>query len=319
MALGPFLTRLDDQILAHVCQHLTAAEVLTLGSVSRALYRRCQADEIWRTKTLDDFGDPHYVLATLRRAGLTLDKSSAEDLPDLSRLALASPPGAGDWLATYQRKRLGQVQEATAAEARFNAARTRLAAFPSDPDPAELQRVAADLVQVLDTHPDKAPTLHLLAFICYILNAPDEALILIDLGRAADPDYTPLAELAAEATATRQALQGKSGETPLVAGGELSVPFRAALTDLFGRYDQDGDSVLSFVELDRLIAAVNGAPAPPAMLRALCRTYSATPAVGLTLDGLFAFYFEQSLQDPVETRADLAKHGFDPHTLRRTD
>ncbi|KAJ1961832.1 hypothetical protein H4R35_007408, partial [Dimargaris xerosporica] len=87
---------------------------------------------------------------------------------------------------------------------------------------------------------------------------------------------------------------------------------------LFRRYDRDHDGYLSLAEMGRFVVATNGGGRPPlAMLRGLWQTFSPECSHGLSLEGFMDFFVQQSLQDPVETRSDLQKHGFDAKALTR--
>ena len=96
---------------------------------------------------------------------------------------------------------------------------------------------------------------------------------------------------------------------PLLVGTAASPQLQAAVAEVFGRFDRDGDGALSAAELSALVAAVNGQPPPAAAIQALLRNFRSNRS-GLLVEGLVEFFRRQSLSDPDETRNDLAKLGY---------
>ncbi|RKP26694.1 hypothetical protein SYNPS1DRAFT_5990, partial [Syncephalis pseudoplumigaleata] len=89
----------------------------------------------------------------------------------------------------------------------------------------------------------------------------------------------------------------------------LSPQLVRVLTCIFEQFDRDQDRHWSCDELNAFITASNGQPAPPAFLRQFIGRYG-EHAGRLTLDGLLAFFLQQTLDDPEETRQDLVKHNW---------
>ncbi|KAJ1974677.1 hypothetical protein H4R34_004626 [Dimargaris verticillata] len=141
---------------------------------------------------------------------------------------------------------------------------------------------------------------------------------LLDLCLGLDPTYQPALDLRAEIAPILQEVQGGDGNVPLLVNGKLSAPLRKALEQLFRRYDRDYDGYLNLAELGQFVVATNGGGRPPlGMLRGLWQTFSPECPQGLSLEGFLDFFVQQSLQEPVETRKDLQKHGFDAKALTR--
>jgi len=99
----------------------------------------------------------------------------------------------------------------------------------------------------------------------------------------------------------------------------LSAPLKAALTDIFNTFDKDKDGGLSPTELSDFVFKTNGSRPPQAFLKQMGLQFGKNAKGYLTLEGFFNFFLEQTLEDPVETRRDLERHGWDGDRLVRAD
>ncbi|RKP09954.1 hypothetical protein THASP1DRAFT_22282 [Thamnocephalis sphaerospora] len=277
--LGCQLYTLPEEALRTVAQHASAMDVCHLAKVCRSLRWLAKDDTVWRSKYVDVYGDVDTVKEHLDAAGLA---------PHVS-LAASSEPTI-EWWQRY-------------AE-RYQVAR--------DVDHDE----EADELHAQTTLQANGECYYLLAFICYVANAFRPALALLEMGRDADDTYTPIDELEAEVIQLVEKAEGTGDDVPLLAGRHLSDELARVLTDIFQGFDQDGDQHLSLDELDAFIFFSNGQHAPREFLQHFAANYGAD-AGRLTLDGFLAFFLQQTLDDPEETRKDLAKHGWNGRTLQK--
>ncbi|KAI8975326.1 hypothetical protein BDF20DRAFT_790188, partial [Mycotypha africana] len=97
---------------------------------------------------------------------------------------------------------------------------------------------------------------------------------------------------------------------------QLSRALLVVLEEIFNKFDKDHDGALNTQELDSFIFTTNGTHPPPQFLRQMGLRFGANKRGWLTKEGFFAFYLEQTLDDPSETRNDLGVHGYDPQSLR---
>jgi len=154
-----------------------------------------------------------------------------------------------------------------------------------------------------------------------VLNELEDALSLLDIGSMVDPDYGPIIELTLEI----QNLQEGYGSTmtegaPLLDNSkELSAPLKFVLTSIFNSFDKDQDGSLSPAELSEFVFVTNGSRPPNAFLTQMGIQFGKDAKGYLTLEGFFNFFLEQTLEDPIETRRDIEKHGWDGDRLVRIE
>ncbi|CAO3571459.1 unnamed protein product [Mortierella alpina] len=184
-----------------------------------------------------------------------------------------------------------------------------------------LSRAAQLLIGILYNFPGRAECYYLLAFTLYILNKLEDALSLLEIGSLVDPSNEPINELTREI----QGLLDGYGSTmtdaaPLLDGDkELSNRLKAALAAIFNSFDKDKDGSLSPAELSEFVFKTNGSRPPAAFLTQMGIQFGKDAKGYLTLDGFLNFFLEQTLEDPIETRRDLEKHGWDGDRLVRCD
>ena len=109
-------------------------------------------------------------------------------------------------------------------------------------------------------------------------------------------------------------VKGYKGEEELLTDNQLSEALTQVLEEVFNKFDADNDGALNAKELDSFIFTTNGAHPPPAFLRQMGLRFGANKRGWLTKEGFLAFYLEQTLDDPSETRNDLGVHGYDPQS-----
>jgi Ca2+-binding EF-hand superfamily protein len=114
----------------------------------------------------------------------------------------------------------------------------------------------------------------------------------------------------------RRIAEGYKGEEELLKDDQLSPAIVEVLEEIFKKFDVDNDGALNSKELNNFIFKTNGSHPPPAFLRQMGLRFGANAKGWLTKDGFLAFYLEQTLDDPSETRNDMGVHGYDPQTLK---
>lgn len=111
---------------------------------------------------------------------------------------------------------------------------------------------------------------------------------------------------------------GEEDETPLLTDNNtLSASLSDTLLEIFSAFDKDRDNALNNQELGNFIFVTNGSHPPAPFLRQMGQRFGSNARGWLTKDGFLAFYLEQTLDDPSETRNDLGVHGYDPHSLKK--
>ncbi|KAI8048375.1 hypothetical protein BDF22DRAFT_703047 [Syncephalis plumigaleata] len=299
-----------------VTEYVSAHDVCQIAQTCRSLrwlskdneYGVAVADYLFHSKYVDIYGDIDEVKRCLNEAGLSF---SVEDESETHV----------DWWQRYtERYQVARDvdHDETADEQRaqdtIDRVREQLLQFQSNGNTDILQQSAETLLDLLDLFPQSAECYHLLAFICFVLNAFTPALAIISMSRAMiDDDYSPIDELETEIIELLEKVQGD--DAPLLSGHELSPQLKHVLTCIFEQFDKDNDQHWSCNELNAFITASNGQSAPLPFLRQFISNYG-EDAGRLTFNGLCAFFLQQTLDDPEETRKDLAKHGWDGHTLQ---
>ncbi|KAJ2377432.1 hypothetical protein IW150_001383 [Coemansia sp. RSA 2607] len=181
------------------------------------------------------------------------------------------------------------------------------------------------LMVVQDSFPNSAECYYLLALICFMLNSFKPALSLLEIGHAINNNFTPIKELTSEVRSIVDGAYGSEGDAPLLnpAGTGPSAQLTKALAIIFQRLDTDRDGVLNASELAGMVKITNGQSPPAAMITQIIGAFGGQiqskkgkKVAGWDLAALTNFYVAQTLDDPQETRSDLAKFGFDPRTLR---
>ncbi|KAJ2489921.1 hypothetical protein GGH95_000968 [Coemansia sp. RSA 1836] len=181
------------------------------------------------------------------------------------------------------------------------------------------------LVLVQEYYPNSAECYYLWALICFMLNAFTPSLSFLSIGQSINGDFAPLKELAKEVRSIVAGAYGTGNQAPLLdrAGSGPSPHLAKALAIVFQRLDIDRDGVLNAAELSRMVQQTNGQAPPAAVISQIIGSFggqvqakSGRMVVGWNLASLTEFYIAQTLDDPSETRKDLAKFGFDPETLK---
>ncbi|KAF9432172.1 hypothetical protein BGZ76_011172 [Entomortierella beljakovae] len=313
-SLNKTFDTLSEDLIVILVSYLEPAEMVHLGATCRRLNESINRPEIWEEKAIDDFGDRFTITKILCSSGLDLgeqDKPEPEDWREYYKerhLSMAQLNKDSDSLVEKSEKDYETVQEL-------------LKGFQSTGEIDSLSEAAQLMIGILDNFPGHAGCYHLLGFTLYVLNDLEDALTLLEIGSMVDPNYEPIIELNDE---IQRLLDGygstmTEGAPLLDSAKELSTPLKAALTAIFNSFDKDGDGSLAPKELSDFVFKTNGSRPPAAFLTQMGLQFGKDSKGYLTLEGFFNFFLEQTLEDPIETRRDLEKHGWDGDRLVRCD
>ncbi|GAN02825.1 hypothetical protein MAM1_0028d02272 [Mucor ambiguus] len=302
------IEQFPDIVVENLAFILEPKDLLQLASASKSLYQVFMDNNVWKSKTLHDFGDLFQIYTIFTTAtGFTLD-------PALTEKFSQEP---SDWRKYYMQKNSTVNDNDTAlmdqADQEYANAQTQLESFQQDGNVEILVQVACKMMWILDVFPGHAGCYYILGFILFVLNKLEEAIILLEMSRAVDPNFEPVDVLEEE---IERIVKGYKGEEELLHDNQLSKALTDVLEEVFSKFDADNDGALNAKELDSFIFTTNGAHPPPAFLRQMGLRFGANKKGWLTKEGFLAFYLEQTLDDPSETRNDLGVHGYDPQTLK---
>ncbi|KAF9968780.1 hypothetical protein BGZ70_007666 [Mortierella alpina] len=305
---------LTEELIELLASYLEPLDMVHLGATCKRLYKSINRPEVWEHKAIDDFGDCFTIISILDSAGLDLGEQNK--------------PEPTDWRQYYQERHVAMAQmnkdadaEVTQSDKDYKEAWELLRGVQASGDIHSLSRAAQLLIGILYNFPGRAECYYLLAFTLYILNKLEDALSLLEIGSLVDPSNEPINELTQEI----QGLLDGYGSTmtdaaPLLDDAkELSNRLKAALTGIFNSFDKDKDGSLSPAELSEFVFKTNGSRPPAAFLTQMGIQFGKDAKGYLTLEGFLNFFLEQTLEDPIETRRDLEKHGWDGDRLVRCD
>ncbi|KAJ2783661.1 hypothetical protein H4R18_001571 [Coemansia javaensis] len=324
----PSLETLPQALFSRIARGLGVADLAALALTSPALHRLARCDRLWVERIASDFGDRGLVLDLLAEAGVDIGER-AEASGELVPWQLGEQAAGGCGMQWY-RDRFRRVHPASDADHAAHASRAEAALEGAKqllrdgggggeaPGSDEAHDEAAlRLLVVQEYFPASAECYYLWGLLCFMRSALRPALALLTISRDVDAAFAPAAELLRAVQATVDAARGAAGDAPLLdaACAGPSAELAAALRAVFRRLDRDGDGLLAASELAAMVRATNGHAPPPAAVAQMIRAFGG-PAPGWDLAALTRFFVVQTIQDPAETRADLARLGIDPHTLR---
>ncbi|KAJ2910744.1 hypothetical protein GGI21_000564 [Coemansia aciculifera] len=348
------LELLPQDVFNRIALDLEAADLATLMLASRRLNRLAHCDELWIEKISADFGDREHIIDVLADAGIDIadlvyqsaelvpwrhqqvagdneeegDSDSDSSLSSTSSLYLYTGVGLKCYRDRFARvfPRAGDdsVNNVKAAESTLAAVKHMLRDGPKASSDV-FAEAAYRLVVVQEYFPNSAECYYLWALVCFMLNAFKPSLSFLSIGQSINDDFAPLKELAKEVQSIVAGAYGTGNQAPLLdtAGSGPSPQLAKALTIIFQRLDRDRDGVLSAAELSYMVQQTNGQAPPAAAISQIIRSFGGQcPAMGgrmvqgWNLASLTNFYIAQTLDDPSETRNDMAKFGFDPATLK---
>lgn len=101
-----------------------------------------------------------------------------------------------NWRQYYIQKNKSVSENDTAlmdqADTEYANAQQHLETFQQEGNVEVLVQVASKMIWILDVFPTHAGCYYILAFILFVLNKLEEAAILLQMGRAADPGFEPI-------------------------------------------------------------------------------------------------------------------------------
>ncbi|KAJ1804447.1 hypothetical protein LPJ56_005598, partial [Coemansia sp. RSA 2599] len=333
---------------------LEAADLVTLALTSHKLQKLATCDQLWIEKISADFGSRDTVIDILDDAGIDIAEmvaqsteiaawklqsmaeqdtnSNSSDMETDEELPLFSY--TGDGLRCYKARYTkvfpasdnDLVSSTKRAEAVIDETKQMLRAGP-DAGIEVFAEAALRLMVVQDSFPNSAECYYLWALICFMLNSFKPSLRFLEIGQAINPEFSPIKELAAEVRSIVDGAYGNEGDAPLLnaSGSGPSAQLAKALAIIFQRLDLDRDGVLNASELGKMVKITNGQMPPAAMISQIIHAFGGQiqskggrKVTGWDISSLTNFYIAQTLDDPKETRNDLAKFGFDPQTLKAT-
>ncbi|KAJ2160223.1 hypothetical protein GGF46_002432 [Coemansia sp. RSA 552] len=329
------LELLPQDLFNRVALALDVADHASLALVSRRVCALARCSQLWLDRIGSDFGDRALIVDLLAEAGLDIAErvDARSDLAAWRPLLPAQPTPPAYGLQCY-RARYSRVFPASEDERlrlvrRFEAEIDQVKLLLRDEQQAT-DEVAAEaacrLVLVQEYFPASVECYYLWALLCFLRGALRPTLSFVAIGKGLSSDFEPLQELASEAQAAADCVFGVGDEAPLLdptcAGPSRQLD--AALRIIFQKLDRDRDGVLNMAELKAMIKITNAQAATNATVRQVIEAFggqvrasSGRQVTGWSFDSLVGFYMAQTMQDPKETRQDIAKFGFDPHTLCR--
>jgi hypothetical protein len=300
---GPF-QRLSADIIRNIVVLLDPNDITNLAVTCRSLKWIAKDNLIWQQKYLNTFDHLIVVRDLLNEAGLSAKYLSVEQ-PWYERFMKRY---------YYNEDDTKQEEDEKQVSTMLVSVHENLRSFQMDPKSELLDESVNQLVYILDIYPEHPDAYYLFGVLCFMINAFHPALEFLEICEKIDSDYKLVHELKEEIQTLLNQLEGNDNEAALLEGKELSTKLRNVLAEIFTSFDLDRDQHLSLSELDAFIYKTNGQHAPTSFLKQFIQHYGMNRG-RLTLDGFLSFYLEQTLNDPMETRKDLDKHGFDMHTL----
>lgn len=266
----------------------------------------------WKNKTVTEYGD-------IFRLYHIFTTSTGLELPtDLSNKFKQEPK---DWYEYYTSKQ--ETMKSTEhdiliqqANKEYKDAQKYLKTFKDDVNYSLLIQVASKMLWILDALPEYAGCYYILSYMLFIVNQMEDALDVLDMGRTINPTFEPFSELEKEILASTQS-ENKHEDVPVLINDSLSPEILQVLLEIFHTFDQDKDDCLNPEELDLFVFSTNGQHPPISFIEQMGQRFGSNEKGWLTKKGFLAFYLEQTLGDPSETRKDIRAHGYDSSQLKK--
>lgn len=289
-------------------KHLAPTDVVST-SISQPELSSDQ--DLYKRKSIQEFGDLFKLYAVFTQ-------STGLELPtDLSNKLGKEPT---DWIAYYNAKKAA-MEEAdndvllSQGNREYKEAQKQLKSRKDEVNYSTLIMVASKMFWILDMLPSHAGCYHVLSYILFTVNRLEAALEVLNMGRIVDPTFVPFKELEEEIISTVGNTPKK--EAPVLVNDSLSPEILKVLLELFQKFDEDMDGCLNSKELDFYVFSTNGQHPPQSFIDQMGERFGADENGALTKKGFLAFYLEQTLGDPSETRRDMIAHGYDGSTLEK--
>lgn len=181
------IEQFPDIVIENLAFILEPKDIFQLALVSKSLYQVFTDNNVWKSKTLHDFGDLFQIYTIFTTAtGFTLD-------PALTEKFSQEP---ADWRKYYLQKNSTVNDDDTAlmdqADQEYANAQTQLESFQQDGNVETLVQVACKMMWILEVFPGHAGCYYILGFILFVLNKLEEAIVLLEMSRAVDPNFEPV-------------------------------------------------------------------------------------------------------------------------------
>ncbi|KAI9471997.1 MAG: hypothetical protein EXX96DRAFT_582537 [Benjaminiella poitrasii] len=308
------INELPPNNIVCIALYLDPKDILEFSLSSKSYCRAIlENEDFWKSKTLHDFGDIFH-LYQLFTSSTGLDLAG-----DLSKKFKQEPDS---WRHYYKIKQssINQADDdvlVDQANKEYKDSRKYLSTFQDDMNYSVLAQVASKMFWILDMFPSHAGCYYILGFILFTMNRLEDALDILDMGRAVEPTFEPFDELESEILSIMQGYKGGAGDLPLLINDNLTPELLKVLFEIFHRFDKDHDDCLSPEELDLFVFSTNGQHPPASFIEQMGTRFGANEQGWLTKKGFLAFYLEQTLDDPSETKKDIRAHGYDCSQLRK--
>ncbi|KAK4515111.1 uncharacterized protein ATC70_002721 [Mucor velutinosus] len=307
-------SKLPSGVIKHIALYLDPKDIVTFGLCSRSQYENILINEdFWKNKSIQDFGD------LFRLYDIIVKSTGLELSNDLSKKFEKEP---GNWREYYIAKTesINEADNATLLDQgnkEYKDARKSLTTLQDDMNYSVLVHVASKMLWILDILPGHAGCYYILGFILFILNQLEDALDILDMGRLVDSSFEPFDELEKEILSIMQNDKQDVNDLPLLVNENLSPELLRVLFEIFNRFDEDRDECLNPKELDLFVFSTNGQHPPTSFIENMGQRFGANDQGWLTKKGFLAFYLEQTLDDPSETKKDIRAHGYDCTKLQK--
>ncbi|KAI9028331.1 hypothetical protein CLU79DRAFT_738827 [Phycomyces nitens] len=281
-----------DIVLQQLAYLLDPRDIFSLSLASKKLYCIFSNSSLWKAKTVHDFGNLFNVYTIF-------STSTGLDLGDDLRQRFGKEPE--NW-HTYYITKNASIDESKndelmdQADKEYTEAQAYLKTFQNDGNIQVLSQVASKMIRILDIFPGHSGCYYILGFILFVLNQLEEAMILLQMGRAADPDFEPIDDLEEEIENILSGYKGDEDEPPLLDKDSLSSPLTEVLLEIFDHFDKDRDGALNPKELDSFIFTTNGSHPPPAFLRQMGQMFESNAKGWLNKDGFLVSLYGEPLR-----------------------
>ncbi|KAL0094707.1 hypothetical protein F4703DRAFT_1032598 [Phycomyces blakesleeanus] len=201
------IEKFPDIVLQQLAYLLDPRDIFSLSLASKELYYIFSNNTLWKAKTVHDFGNLFHVYTIFTT-------STGLDLGDDLKQKFGKEPE--NW-HTYYITKNASIDETNndelmdQADKEYTEAQAYLKTFQNDGDIQVLSQVASKMIRILgkssvykiiyhkytysvylDIFPGHSGCYYILGFILFVLNQLEEAMILLQMGRAADPDFEPI-------------------------------------------------------------------------------------------------------------------------------
>lgn len=324
------LESLPQDILNKILERLKVPDLLTLSAVSTKLHEKIKCDEPWFAKILDDFGDRQRIIDILAASGVDIEQRVSDNrdcFVPWDRQPISDNSDTGYGMRCYRDRHLKtmptneEIWLRNIRQAKTTIDRAKSMLMNEDQD--QYTDVAYTLMEVQEYMPHSASIYYLWGWICFTHNSLRHAMELLNISRGLDPDYEPARELIKK---IQPILDSAYGGQPLLSpdGLAISKQLASVVSQIFSSLDSNSDGVMNKKDVSRLIWLTNGiVPSEQQLLGIINHFGGQIPTKtgafvkGMDINALSEFYLTQTLEDPEETRNDLAKLGFNSKSLEK--